>query len=579
VVRRRQVGEIPTMALVDRLAAARGDRPADLVFRGGRVVNVLTGEIETVDVAVHEGIIVGLGPGYEGVREEEVGGRYVLPGLVDAHVHIESSLVTPPEFARAVLPHGTTTVVADPHEIANVHGSEGIRYMLDASEAVPLSVLIMASSCVPATPMGTAGAELGVAEMEALARHPRVLGLAEVMNFPGVVQGDPEVLAKIAVFQGRPVDGHAPGVTGQALNAYILAGPGSDHECTTPGEATEKLRRGLVVFLREATNAHNLLDLLPALTPRNRARVALCTDDRQPADLLDEGGIDAMVRALIAAGLDPLDAIGLGTLNPCAHYGLRDRGAVAPGRRADLVVTSDLQTLPIEEVWVQGRRVAREGVVESWPRPRATPPPPSMRVAPDEAAFRIPASGDRVRVIGLVADQIVTRSLEDAPTVRDGVVVADPTRDLLKIAVLERHRGTGRVGLGLVKGIGLKAGAIAGTVAHDHHNLVVVGADDRSMMTAASAVADLGGGLAVARDGSVLATLALRVGGLMSEDPIETVREGLDGVVGAARTLGSGLHDPFMAMSFLALEVIPSLKITDQGLVDVDRFRAVPLFT
>jgi adenine deaminase len=451
--------------------------------------------------------------------------------------------------------------------------------MLNASEALPLSVLIMASSCVPATPMGTAGAELGVAEIEELAGHPRVLGLAEVMNFPGVVQGDPEVLAKIAVFQGRPVDGHAPGVTGHALNAYVLAGPGSDHECTTPGEATEKLRRGLVVFLREATNAHNLLDLLPALTPRNHGRVALCTDDRQPADLLDEGGIDAMVRAVIAAGLDPVDAIGLCTLNPCAHYGLHDRGAVAPGRRADLVVTSDLETLPIEEVWVQGRRVAREGMVESWPRPRATPPPPSMKVAPDEAAFRIPASGDRVRVIGVVEDQIVTRSLEEAPLVRDGVVVADPTRDLLKIAVLERHRGTGRVGLGLVKGIGLKAGAIAGTVAHDHHNLVVVGADDHSMATAASAVAGLGGGLAVVRDGSVLATLALRVGGLMSEDPIETVREGLDGVVGAARTLGSELHDPFMAMSFLALEVIPSLKITDQGLVDVDRFRPVPLFT
>ena len=574
------VGEIHVMALVDRLAAARGDRPADLVLRKGRVVNVLTREIEAIDVVIHEGTIVGLGHGYEGDREEDLDGRYVLPGFIDAHVHVESSLVTPPEFARAVLPHGTTTVVSDPHEIANVHGMEGVRYMLDASEGLPLSIFVMASSCVPATPMATAGAELSVADLEALARHPRVLGLAEVMNFPGAVHGDSDVLAKIAAFDGRPVDGHAPGVTGRALNAYILAGPGSDHESTTPEEATEKLRRGLVLFLREATNARNLLDLLPSLTPGNMGRVALCTDDRQPADLLDDGGIDGMLRALMRAGMDPLDAFGLATINPCTHFGLRDRGAVAPGRRADLVVTSDLVALPIEEVWVEGRRVAGGGTMEDWePRARTTPPAPAMRVTPREDAFRVPAVGSRVRVIGVIEDQIVTRSILEPAPVEDGVLVADPERDLLKIAVLERHLGTGGVGVGLVRGIGLDEGAIAGTVAHDHHNLIVVGADDRSMTTAATTVAELGGGLAVARGEEVLASLALPVGGLMSEEPIEIVRERLDDVVGAARALGSPLHDPFMAMSFLALEVIPTLKITDQGLVDVDAFRRVPLFT
>lgn len=576
---RAHLGEIHAMALVDRLAVARGDRAADLVLRGGKVVNVLTAEIESIDVAVHEGTIVGLGDDYEGDREVHLDGRYVLPGFVDAHVHVESSLVTPPEFARAVLPRGTTTVVSDPHEIANVHGMEGVRYMLDASEGLPLSIFVMASSCVPATPMGTAGAELSLADLEELARHPRVLGLAEVMNFPGAVQGAPDVLAKIATFDGRPVDGHAPGVKGRDLNAYIVAGPGSDHESTTPEEATEKLRRGLFLFLREATNARNLVDLLPSLTPGNMARVALCTDDRQPADLLDDGGIDGMLRALMRTGMDPVEALRLATLNPCAHFGLRDRGAVAPGRRADLVVTSDLISLPIEEVWVEGRCAAGAGAPEEWaPRARTTPPAPAMRIALHEDAFRVPAVGSRVRVIGVIENQIVTRCIEEAPSVEDGVVVADPGRDLLKIAVLERHLGTGGVGVGLVRGIGLDQGAIAGTVAHDHHNLIVVGADDRSMTTAAKAVADLGGGLAVARGERVLATLPLTIGGLMSEEPIEVVRRRLDEVVGAARALGSSLHDPFMAMSFLGLEVIPALKITDQGLIDVDAFRRVPLF-
>jgi adenine deaminase len=567
------------MSLSSLLEVSRGQSPAELVLRNGRVVNVLTGEVEEVDVALFGGRVAGLGPGYEGRGEADLGGRYLLPGFIDAHVHVESSLATPPEFARAVVPRGTTTVVSDPHEIANVHGLEGIRYMLGASEGLPLTVFVMAPSCVPATHMGTAGAELDAEALEALLTHPRVLGLAEVMNFPGVIQGDPGILAKLEAFRGRVVDGHAPGVAGHALNAYVAGGPRSDHESTTPDEALEKLRRGLFLYLREATNARNLRDLLPALTPDNRRRVALCTDDRQPPDLMDEGGIDAMLRVLIEEGIPPVEAIRMATLNPAEHFGLHDRGAIAPGRRGDLVVVEALEEIRAEEVYAAGRPVARGGRPLEWELPPPPPPPPpSMRVDWQRVETGIPARAGRVRVIEVVPDQIVTGAREVEPRVEGGQVVADPARDLLKIVVIERHKGSGRVGVGLVTGMGLREGAIAGTVAHDHHNIVVVGADDVSILTAARGVARMGGGLTVARNRNELAALALPVGGLMSLAPFSSIREGLDRVVGAARALGSPLHDPFMAMSFLALEVIPALKITDMGLVDVHRFEPVGLW-
>jgi adenine deaminase len=561
------------------LAVARGDAPADLLFVGGRVVNVFSSEVEEVEVAVAGGIIAGVGLGYEGVTTVDLGGRFLLPGFIDAHVHVESSLATPPEFARAVVPRGTTTVVSDPHEIANVHGLEGIRYMLEASEGLPLTVYVMASSCVPATSMGTAGATLGAEKLEGLLSHPRVLGLAEVMNFPGVIFEDPDVKAKLEAFRGRVVDGHAPGVRGKALNAYVAGGPASDHESTTPQEALEKLRRGLFIFLREATNARNLRDLLPMLSPENRGRVALCTDDRHPPDLLAEGGIDTMLRILIREGTPPIEAIRLATLNPAGHFRLHDRGAIAPGRRADLLVVRDLARLDVERVYAGGREVARDGMALDWsPPPPPVPPRPSMTVAPQEDAFRIAAREGKVRVIEVIPDQIVTGSVRATPTIQGDQVVSDPERDLLKIAVLERHIGSGRIGRGLVKGMGLRCGAIAGTVAHDHHNLIVVGVDDGSMLAAVRAVAEMGGGFAVAHGGDLRATLPLPVAGLMSEDPIEKIRDDLQTVVAAARELGSSLHDPFMAMAFLGLEVIPSLKITDQGLVDVDRFEPVDLW-
>ena len=563
----------------DLLTVARGDAPADVVFRNGRVVNVLSGEVEEVDVAVAKGTVAGLGEGYEGAEEVDLAGSWLVPGLVDAHVHVESSLATPREFARAVLPRGTTTVVSDPHEIANVHGLEGIRYMLDSSEDLPLQVFIMASSCVPATHMGTAGATLDAEALRSLLDHPRVLGLAEVMNFPGVIHGDPDVMEKVEAFRHRVIDGHAPGVRGKPLNAYAAGGPTSDHECTTPEEALEKLRRGIFVFLREATNARNLEALLPMVTPANRRRVALCTDDRQPPDLLDEGGIDAMVRTVIQSGIEPVEALRLATLNPAEHFGLHDRGAIAPGRRADLLVVDELERLHITRVYAGGVEVARDGKARSWELgPAPVPPMPSMTVDWDEVDFRIEGREGEARVIEAIPDQIVTGSRTVRPLIRNGEVLADTERDILKIAVVERHQGSGRVAVGLVTGIGLEEGSIAGTVAHDHHNLIVIGADDTSMAAAARRVAEMGGGLAVARGGDVLEDLALPVGGLMSADPIEKIRRELDRVVEAARTLGSALHDPFMAMSFLGLEVIPTLKITDQGLVDVEAFEPVDLW-
>ena len=565
--------DLPTL-----LAVARGDRPADIRLTNGRVVNVLTEEVEETDVVLSGPRIAGIGPGYEAEETVDLAGQYLLPGFIDAHVHIESSLATPPEFARAVVPRGTTTVVSDPHEIANVHGLEGIRYMLAASDGLPLTVFVMASSCVPATEMGTAGAVLGAAELASL-DDPRVLGLAELMNYPGAIHGAPEVLEKLAAFRGRVVDGHAPGVSGRELNAYVAAGPRSDHECTTAGEAEEKLRRGLWVFFREATNARNLLALLPALSAGSRRRIALCTDDRQPADLLDRGGIDEMLRMLIAEGVHPVRAIGLATLNPAEYFGLHDRGAVAPGRRADLVVVPSLEELHVEGVFSGGKLVAAGGKA-LWPRATGSPSPPapSMAVPDDALDFSIPRRAGRVRVIRAIPDQIATDGAQVAPTTAGGEVVADTRRDLLKIAVVERHTGSGRVGLGLVTGIGLRRGAIAGTVAHDHHNIVVVGADDDSMRSAVRAVAGLRGGLAAADGDRILASLPLPVGGLMSEAPIREIRASFDGVVEAAGALGSPLHDPFMAMSFLALEVIPALKITDLGLVDVEAFELVDLW-
>ena len=567
------------MSLADRIAVARGDFPARLALRNAQLVNVWSGEIYRTDIIVDGSYIVAVGMGYSAKQEIDLKGRYVCPGFIDAHVHIESSLCTPPEFARAVLAHGVTTVITDPHEIANVLGLDGIHYMLERAKNGLLNMYVMASSCVPATHMETSGARLEAEDLRPLLDHKWVPGLAEMMNYPGVVYGEEGVLDKLAMFESRVLDGHAPALTGKELNAYVAAGIGSEHECTTVEEAREKLRLGMTIFIREGTTTHNLRPLLPLVTPENHFRLCFCTDDRQPASLLDEGSIDHMVRVAIAEGIDPMTAIRMGTINTAQYFRLYERGVIAPGKRADMVVFSDLTHLRPEMVFRDGALVAEGGVAISPDAPlRRLQLPNSVSVQLDNMDFSIPAKGKRVRVIGGSDEQVVTGHLIEDARIVDGQAVADPERDILKIAIIERHRATGNIGKGFIRGFGLKRGAIAGTVAHDHHNLVVIGAEDASVQRAVHAVVEMGGGLVAVDGDQILAQLPLPVAGLMSEQPIEQVRREYDLLVGAARQLGSAMFDPFMAMSFMALEVIPKLKLTDVGLVDVEQFKVVDLF-
>lgn len=562
-----------------RLAVARGDAPADLLFRDVQVLNVLSGEIHKANVAVAEGVVVGF-DGREAATVVAGEGRFLCPGFIDGHIHIESTLLSPPVFARAVAPHGTCAVVSDPHEIANVLGLAGIEYMLACSQDLPVTCYFMMPSCVPATDMATSGARLGASDVAAmLARHPdRILGLAEVMNYPGVVAGDEDMLRKLRASRGRIIDGHAPGLMGRALDAYVTAGPGSDHECTELDEAREKLRRGLHVMIRQGSTEKNLDALIGLVTAENAGQFSLVSDDRDPVDLNREGHLNALVRQAVAHGLPPLRAVAMASINPARYFGLRRRGAVAPGYRADLLLVNDLKSFDTSAVYLAGRPL------DAWEfadRSCLTPPR-AMRVGLEltEAHFAVPAASSRLRVIGMVPGQIVTEHLTWDATVRDGLAVADPGRDLAKLAVIERHRATGNLGLGFVAGLGLRRGAIAGTVAHDAHNIIVAGVDDADMVLAARTLMVSGGGFAVVAGGKVLAQVRLPVAGLMSDAPLEVVTRELSGLAAAYRQVSDGeaLAHPFMAMSFLSLEVIPSLKLTDKGLFDVTAFSPVPLF-
>ena len=562
----------PVTPLQHRLAVARGDEPADVVVRGGRVLSVFTREWLEVDVAIVDGVIAGLGS-YEGRETVDAAGRYVVPGFIDAHMHLESTKLLVDEFARLVLPMGTTAVVADPHEIANVLGTDGVHWLHDASAGLQLEVFFMASSCVPASSFESPRRPLELGDLEALMRRKRVLGLAEMMNFPGVIAGDEGELAKLALEGAEHVDGHAPGVLGRGLQAYAAAGIRSDHEMLTLEEGRERLRAGIWLLIREASMARNLQALLPLVREYGPGRIAFCTDDRDPEDIADNGHVNGMVRDAVAAGVDPADAILMASLHPAQWHGLAQHGAVAPGYVADLLLLPDLEGFVPEIVLKRGRPVETvpAAVVPEWVRQ-------TVRVRPVTAAeLAIPWSGGPARVIGLIPDQVVTESLEREPRVVDGRAVSDPERDLVKLAVVERHLGTGRIGFGFLAGSGLRRGALASTVAHDAHNLVVVGADDDDMAFAIARLAECGGGIVAVEGGRVRAECPLPVAGLLSDQPLDVVVSRSRACNDAAHALGWSGATPFLTLAFLALSVIPSLKITDRGLVDVDRFELVPL--
>ena len=547
--------------LARRIAVARGAEPADLVLTGGRVLSVFTREWIEADVAIVDGWIAGLGD-YEATETIDVGGRYVVPGFIDAHMHLESTKLLPDEFARLVLPLGTTAVVADPHEIANVLGTDGVHWLIEFCSELPLDVYFMASSCVPASPFESPRRALGDEELESLLRRRRVLGLAEMMNFPGVIAGDPRELSKLGLKGAEHADGHAPGVTGKDLNAYAAAGIRSDHEALTIEEGRERLRAGIWLLIREASMARNLEALVPLITELGPSQIAFCTDDRDPDDIVDDGHINGMVRKAVAAGVPPEDALAVATLNPARWHGLRDLGALAPGYRADVVVLPDLESFRPELVLKGGRRIG------DFPRPEVPDwVQQSVRIAPlAPDAFAVPDCG-RVRAIGLVPDQVVTESL----------VVEVGAEDLAKIAVVERHLATGRIGVGFVRGSGLQRGALASTVAHDAHNIVVVGKSDEDMFAAVQRVVELAGGIVAVDNGVVLAECPLPVAGLFSIGSLAEVIAHSRACNEAATAMGWSGSTPFLTLSFLALSVIPALKITDRGLVDVERFELVPL--
>jgi len=558
--------------LARRLAVARGDEPADLVVRGGRVFSVFTREWLETDVAVVDGHVAGLGD-YEGSEELDAADRYVVPGFVDAHMHLETTKLLVDEFAQLVLPLGTTTVVVDPHEIANVLGTDGVHWLLDVCGDLPLDVYFMASSCVPASSFESPRRPFSPGDLEGLLRRRRVIGLAEMMNFPGVISGDQHELAKLALPGARHVDGHAPGVVGKALNAYAAAGIYSDHEAFTIEEGRERLRAGMWLLIREASAARNLQALIPLASEFGPARIAFCTDDREPEHIADDGHINTMVRDAVAAGIPPEDALTMATLNPATWHGLDHLGAIAPGYQADLLLLPDLKAFVPETVLKRGSEV---GTIERVEVPEWVKHTVRIRhVAASD--FAIPWDGGKARVIGVIPDQIVTEGLVEEPTVVDGQAVASSTRDLAKIAVVERHLGTGRHAVGLVRGFGLRSGALASTFSHDAHNIVVVGMDDQDMARAIGRLTEIGGGVVVVEDRGVRAELALPIAGIISDAPLAKVVEASRGCIDAAAKLGCTLPSPFQTMAFLALSVIPSLKLTDQGLVDVDRFELVPL--
>src|SRR2546423_2494 len=561
-----------------KLSVARGEDPAELLFKNARLVNVLSGEIHETNVAVDDGRVIGFGD-YEANETIDIAGAYLAPSLIEGHFHVESTMVTIPEFARAVVPHGTGAMVIDPHEYANVLGMDGIRYVLESSKNLPIDFFIMLPSCVPATHLGTAGARFTADDLAFMMSDDRIAGVAELMNYPGVFLGLESELAKIEAGRGKVIDGHAPGLRGKNLNAYALAGVRSDHESTELEEAREKLRLGLHLLVREGSTERNLEDIIALVTPENSANCSFATDDKLPGDLVDEGHIDHSIRKAIAHGVAPMTAIQMGTINTARYYRLKNHGAIAPRFWADFIVFDDLAKFQIKRVYKKGALVAEKGKYLGTASPAADQPRSTMNLryrAPADLEVRA-KKAERIRVIEIVPSQIVTKEILETPRILDGQIVSDIGRDILKLVVVERHRATGNVGVGFVRGFGLKRGSLGSTVAHDAHNVVVVGVSDADIVAAIQALEAMRGGQVAIADGKIEAALPLPIAGLVSDQPLESVIEKIVELKTAASRLGCALDAPFMSLSFLSLSPIPALKLTDQGLVDAVNLKLTTL--
>jgi adenine deaminase len=562
-----------------KLSIARGEEPAELLFKNANVVNVLSGEVYRTNVAVDDGRVIALGE-YDAAKVVDLNGAYLAPSLIDGHFHVESSMLTMPEFARAVVPHGTGAVVIDPHEYANVLGLDGIRYVLESSKNLPLDFFIMLPSCVPATAFETAGARLTADDLKLMIADERIAGVAELMNYPGVYLGTESELEKIQAGKGKNIDGHAPGLIGKNLNAYVLAGVRSDHESTELAEAQEKLRLGMHMLLREGSTERNLATLIPLINSNNAMNCSFATDDKLAGDLVTEGHIDHCVRKAIKGGLSPVTALQIATINTARHYRLRNFGAIAPRFWADFIVFDDLQNPVVRQSYKKGVLVAENGkYVAAQPAP--VPQPRSTMNLRYNAAKDFEVRHDhpaRIRVIEIVPNQIVTKEVIQTARTENGSIVADVDRDILKLVVVERHRATGNVGVGFVRGFKLKSGALGSTVAHDAHNVVVVGTNDKDIGVAIKELETLQGGQVAVANGKVKAELALPIAGLVSDRPLDEVIQRIAELNAAARALGCDLEAPFMTLSFLSLSPIPELKLTDQGLIDAVKMRATTLF-
>ena len=563
--------------LAGLISVAKGDSPADLVLENARVVNVFTGEVETGNVAIYDGRIAGVGDYHQARQVIDLGGRYLAPGLINGHTHIESSMLDIGQYARAVVARGTLAVVTDLHELTNVCGIDAISYILNSARRLPLELFLMAPSCVPATHLETSGVCLEAAELKRVLGWRGVIGLGEMMNFPGVIGAADNVLNKISLAKDKIVDGHAPGVKGKELTAYIAAGIYSDHESVSLEEAREKLRQGMYIMIREGSSEKNLEALLPLVTDKTYKRCLFVVDDRSCADLLRDGDIDAVVRQAIKLGLEPVRAIQLATINAAEYFRLERLGAIAPGYIANLIVVDNPSDFRVDMAFYHGKLVASQGKVLFKPtRYSGKRPVSTVNIKPFAVeALRLIAKGETMPVIEAVAGQIITKKRTEKVKVSDGVIAADTERDILKLVVVERHRATGNIGIGLVKGFGLRRGALVSSVAHDSHNIIAVGTSDEDIFTGIKEIERLQGGLVVVDGGKVLAGLALPIGGLLSDQPLEVVVDRLERLEALAAELGTELSSPFAALSFLALPVIPELRLTDLGLVDVNAFKLI----